>query len=405
MNQVHSRKLGIPVLSISTIAYVIALVAFASAGATPAEQLVTFVQLAGFFTFPVVGSLIVTRRSSNTVGWIFCAIGLGTGTTAFAAGYIQHALAVHADAQLATGLIDALGNGMWVLNLGLGVLLLLLFPDGKSFSRGWGLVFWLGAIATAATALADLLMPGPLEAGGRVANPLGISAARQVLVAVGFIGHVAILPLVLLAVASVIVRFRRAAGIQRQQIKWFAFGAAAMVFLIVATLVALPDQNSPLGTVGFALAFAMLPIGAGIGVLRYRLYDIDVVINRTLVYASLSAILIAVYFGAVVAMQQITSALAGTQTTQNPLILVISTLLIAALFSPLRRRIQRIIDQRFFRSKYDAARTLERFAATLRQDVDLAELRQHLLGVVGETMQPAHVWLWLRPTRDREVAR
>jgi hypothetical protein len=392
---VYSRMLGMLVLLFCTIAYVIALVAFASAGAPPAEQVVSFVQLAEFFTYPVVGSLIVTRRPSNTVGWIFCVIGLGTATTAFSAAYVQHALAVHVDAQLATGLIDALGSGMWIVNLGLGALLLLLFPDGKPFSRGWGLVFWLGVAAIAATSLADLLMPGPLEPGGRVINPLGVSAARHVLVAVDFLGHLVFLPLVLLAVASVIVRYRRAAGIQRQQIKWFALGAAAMALIIAVTVVAVPDQSSPLSTIGFAFAFAMLPLGAGIGVLRYRLYDIDVVINRTLVYGSLSAILAGVYFVAVVVMQQVVRAITGS-IELNPVVVVLSTLLIAALSNPLRSRLQAFIDRRFYRAKYDTARTLERFAATLRQDVDLGELHARLVDVVWETLRPAHVSLWLR---------
>jgi len=396
MSRARSRMLGILVLGFCTIAYVIALIGFRLAGETPAEQLVSFVQLAEFFTYPVVGTLIVTRRPSNTVGWIFCAIGLGTGTTAFAAAYVQHALAVHADAQLATGLIDALGTGMWILNLGLGALLLLLFPDGKPLRRGWRAVFWLCVVTIIATPLADLLMPGPLETGGRVINPLGFSAARQVLVAVDTIGHLAFLPLVLLAVASIIVRYRRAAGIQRQQIKWFALGATAMVLLIVVTLVAAPDQNSPLSTIGFALAFAMLPLGAGIGVLRYRLYDIDIIIRRTLIYGALTAVLLAIYFGSIVAMQQVVRAIFGEAATRQPVLIVLSTLLIAALFSPLRNALQRGIDRRFFRSKYDAARTLERFAVTLRSDLDLAELRGHLVRVVEETLQPAHVSLWLR---------
>ncbi|HEX6797531.1 MAG TPA: hypothetical protein VF116_07450 [Ktedonobacterales bacterium] len=396
MKHGHSRALGMLVLLICATAYAVALVAFASADATPGQQLTTLVQLAGFFAYPVVGSLIVSRRPSNTVGWIFCAIGLGTGTTAFSAGYIQHALAAQADAQLATGLIDAVGNGIWSLNLGLGVLLLLLFPDGRPLSRAWRVVFWAAMVTIAAVSLADLLMPGPLEADGRVVNPLGIGIAHPLLVAVDFVGHLLFLPLVLLAVASVIVRYRRAAGVPRQQIKWFAFGAAAMVLIIVVTVVAVPDPNSPLGTIGFALAFATLPIGAGIGVLRYRLYDIDVIINRTLVYGLLTVLLAAVYFGSVIGMQRIVRLVADPQAEQNPLIIVVSTLLIAALFTPLRGRLQRFIDRRFYRAKYDSARTLARFGAALRTETDLDGLTEHLVSAVDETMRPGHVSLWLR---------
>ncbi|HKS69303.1 MAG TPA: hypothetical protein VJQ45_02715 [Ktedonobacterales bacterium] len=405
----RSRTLGTLVLLICATAYGVAMVAFAAAGtsgapgATPSDQLSTLVQLAGFFAYPVVGSLIVSRRPSNTVGWIFCAIGLGTATTAFSAGYIQHALAAHEDTQLATGLIDALGNGVWNLNLGLGSLLLFLFPDGKPISHRWRFIVWLDAIAIALMVIAAWVQPGPLEANGRVVNPIGLAAAGPVLNAVNVVGHVIFLPLVLLAVASVIVRYRRASGIQRQQIKWFALGAAAMVLLIVVTVSAVPDENSPLSTIGFALAFAMLPIGAGIGVLRYRLYDIDILINRTLVYGSLTLLLAAVYFGSVIGMQRMVRLAADSRAEQNPLIIVVSTLLIAALFTPLRRSIQRTIDRRFYRAKYDTARTLERFAATLRQQVELAQLEDHLVGVVEETMQPAHVSLWLRPLQKKEA--
>jgi hypothetical protein len=153
--------------------------------------------------------------------------------------------------------------------------------------------------------------------------------------------------------------------------------------------------------IGFG--FVLLPVGAGIGVLRYRLYDIDLIINRTLVYGSLTLILAGVYFGGVIGAQAVVQALTG-QRSLPVYVIVASTLLIAALFTPLRRRLQRLIDRRFFRAKYDSARGLERFAATLRQDIDLAELNDHLVGVVEETMQPAHVSLWLRPLSARKDA-
>lgn len=392
--------LGGLVLAVCGVAYAVAMVAFATTrtpGVTLGEQLSTLMQLAGFFAYPVVGSLIVSRRPSNTVGWIFCAIGLGTATTAFSAGYIQHALAAHEDTQLATGLIDALGNGVWNLNLGLGSLLLFLFPDGKPISHGWRFIVWLDAITTALMVIAAWVQPGPLEAHGRVVNPIGLAPVGAVLNAVNVVGHVIFLPLVLLAVASVIVRYRRASGIQRQQIKWFALAAATMVLMIVVTVLAVPDGNSPLSTIGFALAFATLPVGAGIGVLRYRLYDIDILINRTLVYGAVTVLLAAVYFGSVVGMQHLATAIAGPHANENPLIIVVSTLLIAALFTPLRRRIQATIDRRFYRARYDSTKMLAAFGAALRSQTDLGMLGTHLVGIVEETMHPAHVSLWLRP--------
>lgn len=388
--------LGGLVLLVCALAYALALLAFFMSGATLGQQLTTLAQLAGFFAFPAVGSLIVSRRPSNTIGWIFCAIGLGTATTAFSAGYVTHALTTHADTQLATGIVDALGNGIWSLNIGLGTLLLLLFPDGKPLSRWWRVIveFAIAVIATAA--LADLTRPGPLETGGRVVNPLGITSLHSVVDAVDLVAHLILPPLVVLAIASVIVRYRRATGIQRQQIKWFAFGAASMAAIICVTTIAFSDQNSVPSTIGFSVAFALLPIGAGTGVLRYRLYDIDILINRTLVYGSLTAVLAAVYFGCVVGLQHLAAVLAGRQTSDNPLIIVVSTLLIAALFQPLRRRIQRGIDHRFYRRKYDATKTLERFAMALRSETDLAELTAHVVATVEETMQPSQAWLWLR---------
>ncbi len=370
-------------------------------GSPPPSTLTT---LLSFLAFPAIGALIVSRRPQNTIGWIFCAIGLGTGVTAFSGGFVQHALATGADAELATGLVDAVGNGMWIVNLGLGSLLLYLFPDGRLPSRRWRAFLWLDVAVLVVTSLSDLLRPGPLEQVGNrqlVVNPVGIPAAAPLLLAGDVVGHILFVPVVLAAIVSVIVRYRHAQGGQRQQIKWFVSGAASMALVIAVTANVFPEQSAA-GNFGFALAFVLLPVGAGIGVLRYRLYDIDIIINRTLVYGSLTVLLAAVYFGSVVGLQHLAAALAGSQASGNPLIIVLSTLLIAALFIPLRRRIQRTIDRHFYRAKYDTARTLERFAAALRSETDLNGLSDHLVGVVDETMRPAHVSLWLRAEHGKD---
>jgi hypothetical protein len=410
MRRTNSHELGVLVLLACMPVYVLAaLIFFMTRGGSPNQAathdqiLGLFIQLGAFAAFPVVGALIVSQRPSNTVGWIFCAIGLGTAFTSFSAGYIQHALTTHADAQLATGLVDAVGNAVWILNLGLGSLLLSVFPDGKPLRGSWRVIFWATAAAVAATVFASLVQPGPLETGGRVVNPLGIWALGSILSAIDTVGHLLFIPLVLVAVASVIVRYRRAEGVQRQQIKWFAYGAGMMVLVIAVTLVASDaltpagqdSSNSVIANVGFSLAFVMLPLGAGIGVLRYRLYDIDVLINRTLVYGSLTAILAAVYFAVVIAFQALAQALTGQRSLPPPVI-VASTLLIAALFQPFRALLQRFIDRRFYRRRYDASKTLADFGQTLRGEVDLSRLNEHLLSTVEETMQPAHVSLWLR---------
>lgn len=358
-----------------------------------------------FLAFPAIGALIVSRRPGNTVGWIFCAIGLGTAATSFSAGYVQHALATYADAQVATGLVDVMGNTVWPLNLGLGSVLLFLFPDGRLPSRRWRFVLWLNVAAIVVSSLSALFHPGSMEhvnGKGLVPNPIGIPGAGPLLDAVNNLAQSLFAWLALVAVISVIVRYRRSAGTQRQQIKWFAFGATLLVVFILGGIALVQAvtpsgqdfSNSFIGNMGFVLGFVMLPVGAGIGVLRYRLYDIDLIINRTLVYGSLTLILAAVYFAGVIGAQAVMQALTG-QTKPQPVLIVGSTLLIAALFSPLRRRVQRLIDRRFFRAKSDAVYTLEQFAVTLRGELNLAELNAHLVGVVEETMQPAQVSLWL----------
>jgi hypothetical protein len=207
-------------------------------------------------------------------------------------------------------------------------------------------------------------------------------------------------PLLTLAAAlAVFIRLRRAIGVERQQIKWFAYAAVATISAGILAYIIPRVIDTPLWfeRMGFALNIAFIPavpIAIGIAILRYRLYDIDLLINRTLVYGSLTALLVLVYFGGVTATQAIFRALSGQGST---LAVVVSTLVIAALFTPLRRRIQSFIDRRFYRNKYDARKTLEAFSAKLRDETDLDALSDDLVGVVRETMQPAHVSLWLRP--------
>jgi hypothetical protein len=193
------------------------------------------------------------------------------------------------------------------------------------------------------------------------------------------------------------MRLRRAVGVERQQLKWFAYAVA--IYAIGTTLnvitfaVDAPRWFEWAANAIFTAAGTTIPISIGIAILRYRLYDIDILINRTLVYGSLTVTLVALYFGGIVALQRMFVGLTGQQST---LAVVASTLLIAALFSPLRHRIQSFIDRSFYRRKYDARKTLEAFSAQLRNETDLDALGDDLVVVVRETMQPAHVSLWLR---------
>ena len=202
------------------------------------------------------------------------------------------------------------------------------------------------------------------------------------------------------AVISLFVRFRRARGDERQQIKWFASAAA----LTLAWIIVAEEQSGEIVALWGLLVIASIPVATGMAILRYRLYDIDRIINRTLVYGVLTGILALVYFGGVATSEAIFRALTG-QEQQPQIAVVVSTLVIAALFTPLRRRIQRFIDRRFYRRKYDARKTLEAFSAQLRDETDLEALSDNLVGVVRETMQPVHVSLWLRPETAPKVER
>jgi hypothetical protein len=365
--------------------------------------------LIAFPIFPLVGALIVTQRPTNTVGWVFLAAGVGVTITPFSAAYVQLSLLNHTDAQLATGLTDIIGNMMWLVNLALGVMLLYLFPDGRPLSKRWAVAFWALVADLVVVVLAQAVTPGPLESHNRVPNPLGISSLGVLPASIMNAGQSLIFLFILLAIVSLIVRYRRADNAQRQQIKWFVFGSIVMIVVIVGGMMSTDlissDPNDPLANlvanIAFSLGILALPLGVGIGVLRHKLYDIDSLISRTLLYGSLSAILAALFFGLIAGAQTLIRAFTG-QAGQSQLVIVFSTLLIAALAQPLRGSLQRGIDRRFYRGRYDAAHTLQTFGATLRSEVELNDLSAHLIAVVEDTMQPARLSLWLRPNSTSE---
>jgi hypothetical protein len=289
---------------------------------------------------------------------------------------------------------------VWVPYVGLFVLLFLVFPEGWPQSRAlrWftSLVLFVIAYGTVLAAFS----PGPIDAiGGAVENPLGMEALRGVGTnsAVGPVESM-LYVLGIVAAATLFGRMRRAEGVERQQIKWFTY---ATVVLVCGAVLDFTISEATglrwLGEIGFVLnmvGLAGMPMAIGIAVMRYRLYNIDRIINRTLVYGALTATLLALYFGVIVLLQRVFVVLTGEKST---LAVVASTLLIAALFNPLRRRIQSFIDRSFYRRKYDAAKTLEKFSMKLRDETDLDAVSDDLVGVVRETMQPVHVSLWLRP--------
>jgi hypothetical protein len=369
-------------------------------GRTLGEIFITFAILT--VSFSVVGALIISHRPENSIGWIFLAVGFCYGLLSAADEYAIYALLTNPGA-LPWG-AEASWLGQWIWAPGLGLILVflpLLFPDGHPPSYRWRWVAWLGGLSIGLAVVSSTIGLWPERGPALVTGDENPSQVVNVLVS--FIA----LPMMLLAglgaVISLLVRFRRARGDEQQQIKWFAFAAAlTFVWILVIEVFAellsieggVPEAILTFTWASAGLVIPSIPIATGIAILRYRLYDIDRIINRTLVYGALTATLVALYFGGVVVLQRVFVLLTGQQST---LAVVASTLLIAALFTPLRRRIQGFIDRRFYRRKYDARKTLEAFSATLRDETDLDALNNNLVGVVRETMQPAHVSLWLRP--------
>jgi hypothetical protein len=327
-----------------------------------------------------MGGLVASRRPDNRLGLIFLWTGLLAGYGRFAFEYAER------------------GGGPWValvgqvaVNVGLVLFgfILLLFPTGRLPSPGWR---WLGrglAVMAGAVMLGTALRPGPLEEVP-VENPLGVEGAAVLL---GWADEVSMGLLLLLVVASatsLILRFQHSGGTERQQLKWVAWAGGLLGSSFVVAFLWDPVEVLWVGLL-VTLGFTAIPVAAGLAILRYRLYDIDLVINRTLVYGALTALLAGVYVAGVVGLPRLLPL-----TEDNDLVVAGSTLAVAALFSPLRRRLQSFVDRKFYRRRYDAGRTVEAFAARLRNEVNLDELSTDLVGVVRKTFQPAHVSVWLR---------
>src|SRR5215213_1282839 len=351
-----------------------------------------------FLAFPVVGTLIASKRSHNPVGWICLAIGLLWMLIDSFEYYSTYGVTQRGSVPFPEA-IAALNNWLWVPAVGLvGTYLLLLFPDGKLPSKRWRPVAWLSGAVIVLLSITGFFAPGPLQNLGEVRNPFGLEGHPWI----AYAGYVILplLPLCMLAsAASLVMRYRRSGGEVRQQIKWIAFAASFMGVLylgimstgILVWLLSAPQTPTDLGTrslwgalledVG-VLSFAGVPVAMGFAVLKYRLYDIDLLINRTLVYGALTATLVALYVGSIVVLQGLLGALIGQE---SQLAIVASTLAVAALFNPLRHRIQSFIDRSFYRRRYDARKTLEAFLSTLRDETDLENLSGELVGVVRET--------------------
>ena len=384
------RRLAYPLLGVWAALAVVAVVMQAQAGE----------QLEGLTTFALgvlagVGALLSRRRPENPIGPILLGLALVVTLSVVGDG-ISSRYEDNPDPGLGVRLVVWFDEAVIYVWFGLvGLLLPLLFPDGRLPSRRWRPVLWAGLALVALAVLGTLfgVEQGDWDGTGTLRNPLAIGGpVGDALEAGVAIGGPLFGVLVLLALASVVVRFRRARGVERQQLKWFGYAIGLLLCGLAAAAISEATGWELIGNVGWSVFLGSLifgmPLAIGVAILRYRLYDIDLVIRRTLVYGALTLTLGAAYLGSVL--------LVGLAVGRSGFAVAVSTLAVAALFRPARARIQGAVDQRFYRRRYDAAQTLEAFGLRLRDELDLEALSADVRDVVHDTVQPAHVSLWLR---------
>jgi hypothetical protein len=385
-------------LALVLLAGAMALVA-GSRGPAPAgfpSRAGQLLNLVGLLGPPVLGAVIAARRPANPYGWLWCAYALGWAVVGFTEAWITYAAVGDLGVVRWASPVVWVGGFVFAPLVALTAFILLLFPDGRPPSRRWRPLAWTIAAVCVPATIAGALLAHPPPAPP---NPLAIGgAAAPLLERVANAGVPLLFLTVLAAAGSLLARFRRAQGRQRQQLKWLAYGGAFLAAALLADLVGL-DPPGLWDIVLETLSFGALYLGVGMAVLRHRLYDIDRLINRTLVYGLVTALLAGTYAAGVFVLGGLLDPADG----QSELAVAASTLAVAALFGPARRRVQAAVDRRFNRARYDAARTVERFSGRLRDQVDLDTLSAELLTVVDQTVQPASVSLWLRPTPARRA--
>ena len=341
--------------------------------------------------FGVLGVLVTSRHPRNPIGWLFCGVAVTGSLMSLSRGVAELWLDGNGVPDWIGETAAWYGDVSWILViLPAATFLLLLFPDGRLPSPRWRAVAWCAGAGIGLLFVADSFDAGRLGDYPELSNPYGVDS--PVLDALAAIAALGLAVAIVGSPLSLALRFRRAGRVERQQIKWLALAGAVAAVTFVIALAGYDLWGSEVSDGAIMLSVLMIPVAAGVAILRHRLYDIDVVINRTLVYGALTATLAAAYLGSVLLLQLALSPL----TEESDLAIAGSTLAVAALFRPARTRIQNAVDRRFYRRRYDAARTLEAFGVRLRDQVDLEALGGELRGVVADTMQPAHVSLWLR---------
>lgn len=372
-------------------------------GGSPALAVISV----ALFTFSVVGALVASRQPANLIGWILLAVAFLWALDTTLEGYAMYGLRLHPGSLRGPEYANALDDWLWIVSIGtMGTFLFLLFPDGRALGRVWRIVGWIAAGAMATTVAATTFTPGTLKdsAVPTAPNPFGIGG----LDGLSTVASVSLGILIFCIPASalgLIVRYRRSHGAARIQMKWLASATAAIV-LFYAVIVSISGGSGPAPTWlevlqdGSVLSFCLIPLAIGAAVLRYHLYDIDVIVRRTVVYAVLIAAIALLYLAAVSLL-----GWAGRQVTgqSGAFAVTVSTLLVAASFQPLRIRIHSAVDRRFSRSHYDAEVAATRFSGRLRSQVDLDAIHREVLDVVHATVQPSHATLWLRSDVRRDA--
>ena len=343
----------------------------------------------GSLAFCAVGALILSRSDARAIGFLFCLGGFAVQFENAGAGYLEYVLERDASSLTEAALVGLLADAMWVPSIALGVVYtFLLFPTGSLPSPRWRPVFWVTTVVAVASVPLTLFAPGPLHYAESVDNPLGIEAAAELISTARSAAAVGIFLPMLASIAALVLRFRRAGTVERLQMKWFLF---ASTLLVIGIPIGIGLNSNVFGALLGEVLFALIPVSVAVGILRYRLFDIDTIINRALVYGALSAVLAGAYLAIVFGLQQIMSV-----GSDSDVAVAASTLAVAGLFRPARRRVQHFIDRRFYRRRYDGALALEELSAQLRHEVTLDALRDDVMRTIDKTVQPAHVSLWLR---------
>lgn len=389
--------LALFVLSLGMVAFALASLVLPGAEALPSRPslLTVVIVMCVMLSYPLVGTLIVTRRPDNPIGWLFVVLGLGFTVGPFSTEYIGRAQ-ISGWPLPGAVLVGWVGNWSFVVNMGIAFAWIpLLFPTGRLPGRRWRIVAWAVAITMALGAAAIALRPGPLDATnlGDLDNPFGAPGLTTVLAAIEALYFPAIAILGVICIASLFVRFRSSPPVERQQIKWLMLATASFIVTLGASLATQVEAAFLLSL----LAAAGIPISAGIAILRYRLWDIDRVVSRSIGWAVVTGILATVFAALVVILQ----AVLAPVTSENTLAVAASTLAAFALFQPLRRRVQRAVDRRFNRARYDAQETAAGFAQRLRAEADMRSVLADLSDTTESALAPMSLAVWVRPARHR----